>query len=264
MILAQITDLHVTRRGEKLSGLIDTAGYLKKAVARINKLDPQPDALLITGDMVNDGTEAEYEHLRELLAPIAVPIYVIPGNHDDRSALRAAFADHAYLPKEGFLQYVIDAFPVRIIALDTVNPGKGGGMLDKARLLWLEERLHETQGNPTLIMMHHPPFVTGIGFMDAIGLNEGGADFARLVSRFPNIERILCGHVHRAIDARVGSTVAMACPATCHQISLELRANGPEGFTLEPPGFRLHVWNGKQLVTHTAVIGDYPGPYGFG
>src|SRR5947209_6013937 len=98
MILAQISDLHVCRRGEKLSGRVDTAAYLRKAVTRISQLNPLPDALLITGDMVNDGTAEEYEHLRELLAPLTMPMYVIPGNHDSREGMRASFADHAYLP----------------------------------------------------------------------------------------------------------------------------------------------------------------------
>src|SRR3954451_23576679 len=89
-ILAQISDLHIVQHGETLSRIIDTATHLKKAVARINHLTPQPDAVLITGDLTNDGTEEQYQHLRELLAPLKVPFYVIPGNHDDREAMRAA------------------------------------------------------------------------------------------------------------------------------------------------------------------------------
>ena len=263
MILAQISDLHIMRPGEKLSGIVDTAAGLRKAVEKIGQLKPRPDVLLITGDLVESGRTEEYVHLRKLLAPLAMPTYIIPGNHDDRDVLRAVFADHAYLPRDGFLHYVIDALPVTLIALDTVVPKKPGGMLDEARMLWLAARLHETQAKPAIIMMHHPPFATGIRFMDAMGLNTGAAEFARLVARYPNVERILCGHLHRAIEARVGNALAMTCPATCHQIVLALGERGPEAFTLEPPGYRLHYWNGSQLVTHTAAIGDFPGPYSF-
>lgn len=263
MILAQVSDLHITRPGERLSGFVDTAAYLGKAVAQLGRLKPRPDALLITGDLVEGGRTEEYAHLRQLLAPLAMPIYVIPGNHDDRDRLRVAFADHAYLPREGFLHYVIDHLPVTLIALDTVIPKKPGGMLDEARLLWLAARLHETEGKPVMLMMHHPPFATGIGFMDRMGFKEGLADFTRLISRYTNIERILCGHLHRAIESRVGGTLAMTCPATCHQIALDLGPTAPEVFTLEPPSFRLHFWNGHQLVTHTVAIGDFPGPYRF-
>lgn len=263
MILAQISDLHIAPPGVKLSGVVDTADYLQKALRQIGRLKPVPDALLITGDLVDHGRAEEYRRLRELLSPLAMPVYVIPGNHDDRDALRAAFADHAYLPREGFLHYVIDALAVIIIALDTVVPTEAGGALDEARLTWLAARLQETQGKPTIIMMHHPPFPTGIGFMDSCGLLVGAAEFARLVARHANVERILCGHVHRAIEARIGASFAMTCPSTCHQIPLDLTDNGEEAFTLEPPGFRLHRWDGVRIVTHIAAIGDFPGPYPF-
>jgi 3',5'-cyclic AMP phosphodiesterase CpdA len=263
VILAQISDLHIGLPGVKLSGVVDTADYLRKAVRQIGRLAPTPDALLITGDLVDHGHAEEYRRLRELLSPLAMPVYVIPGNHDDRDALRRAFSDHGYLPHAGFLHYVIDTLPVIIIALDTVVPREAGGALDEARLLWLAARLHETQGRPTVIMMHHPPFDTGIGFMDSCGLLVGAAEFARLMAGNANVERILCGHVHRAIEARIGTSIAMTCPSTCHQIPLDLTDNGPEAFTLEPPGFRLHRWDGARIVTHTAAIGDFPGPYPF-
>lgn len=263
MIIAQISDTHIGRPGEKIAAMVDTAACLTRAVAQIGRLDPPPDALLITGDLVNGGTADEYAHLRELLAPLALPTYVIPGNHDDRAALRFAFTDHSYLPGQGFLHYTIDDLPLYLIALDTLVVGADAGALDQTQLDWLAARLSRTQGRPTLIMMHHPPFDTGIGFMDAMGLRDGRAEFIRLVSTYPQVERILCGHVHRAIEARVGGTLAMTCPSTCHQIALDLSGHGPAAFTLEPPGFRLHWWNGRQLVSHTASIGVFSGPYEF-
>jgi len=263
MILAQISDLHILEPGKKLSGMIDTAACLSKAVLCIGRLNPQPDALLITGDLVNVGSIEEYEHLRTLLSPLKMPIYLIPGNHDNRDMLRKVFPKLSYLPTTGALHYTIETLPVRIIALDTTVPGKGSGALDDAALAWLATRLNEAPKKPTLIMMHHPPFATGIEFMDVMGLNDGVDEFARLITSHSNVERILCGHVHRAVEARVGNAVAMICPATCHQIPLALSTEDREGFTLEPPGFRLHLWNGKQLISHSATIGDFPGPYRF-
>jgi 3',5'-cyclic AMP phosphodiesterase CpdA len=111
--------------------------------------------------------------------------------------------------------------------------------------------------------MHHPPFVTGIAHMDKVGLT-GRAEFAAIVARHPHVERVICGHLHRSIQCRVGNTVASTCPAPCHQVALDLRTNGPSAFVLEPPGYQLHTWiEGTGLVTHTAVIGDYDGPYPF-
>jgi Icc protein len=263
MILAQISDLHITQPGKRLSGRVDTAEFLARAVAQLNGLRPAPDAVLITGDLVDGGSPEDYAHLRTLLAPLQMPVYVIPGNHDERENLRHAFADQAYMPRSGFLHYAIEDHPVRILALDSNVPGSPHGTLDEAQLIWLAAKLGEEPVKPTLILVHHPPFSTGIAFMDSVRLFEGSEEFAAIVAQHPQVERVLCGHVHRAIETRWHGTLVMTAPATCHQIPLSLAPDAPEGFNLEPPGYRLHFWDGRQLVTHTASIGDYAGPFPF-
>src|SRR3546814_18425357 len=107
MLCAQITDLHVSLPGALLAGRSDTAGFLDRAVARLNGLDPRPDFVLVTGDLVEGGSEAEYRHLRERLAPPAMPVFLAPGNHDGRAAFRATFAAlHHRSPHEPSLQQV--------------------------------------------------------------------------------------------------------------------------------------------------------------
>ena len=161
MLIAQITDMHIKPPGELLYKRVDTAGFLERAVAHVTALDPRPDIVLATGDLVDGGKPEEYALLRRLLAPLAMPVYLIPGNHDARDAMREVFADHAYLPRTGFLQYTIEDLPVRLIALDTLVPGKGHGELCAERLDWLEARLGESD-RPTILFMHHPPFDCGI------------------------------------------------------------------------------------------------------
>jgi 3',5'-cyclic-AMP phosphodiesterase len=136
MLIAQISDMHVKAPGELLYRRIDTAAYLAQAVAHIMALDPRPDVALATGDLVEAGKPEEYAHLRQLLAPLAMPVHLIPGNHDAREALREVFADHAYLPKSGFLHYTIESYPVRLVALDSLVPGKTHGELCNERLDW--------------------------------------------------------------------------------------------------------------------------------
>src|SRR4051794_12020552 len=153
MIVAQLSDPHIVLPGALLYGRVDTADFLKRAVAALNRLDPPPDIVVITGDLVDKGETAEYEHLRALLAPLAMPVYVIPGNHDAREPLRAAFAGDGYLPRTGFLQYQIEDYPVRLIALDTLIPGEGGGELCAERLAWLDWTLAAAPLLPTLVMM---------------------------------------------------------------------------------------------------------------
>lgn len=258
MIIAQITDMHITTDAGKCQQRYATAEHLARAVAHLNALTPRPDVALATGDLVDAGGMAEYERLRDLLMPLSMPVYLIPGNHDDRANIATVFSDHAYLPENGdFLHYVIDDWPVRLIALDTLVPGKGGGDLCAARLSWLDARLAEPRDKPLLIFMHHPPFATGIQYMDAQGLASTDA-FAALLSRHEPVERIVCGHLHRAITQRFANTVALTAPATAHQLALDLRSDKKRlSAVMEPPGCMLHCWmgDGGGLVSHLSYIG---------
>jgi len=273
MIIAQLSDPHiiapgmlfrapvgVTADGKRVSRDIDTAAHLGRAVAAVNALVPRPDIAVVTGDLVDHGAPEEYDHLQSILAPLAMPVFVIPGNHDARAPLRAAFRDAGYLPRDGFLHYAIDDYPVRLIGLDTLVPDKHFGALCGERLGWVHAALAARPDRPTVILMHHPPFATGIDFMDRDRF-DGAAALAAIIARHPQVERILCGHLHRAIDCRFAGTVAGTAPSTAHQIRLDLSPEARLSFVFEPPGYQLHLWRDGGLVSHTAVLGDWPGPY---
>jgi 3',5'-cyclic AMP phosphodiesterase CpdA len=257
MLIAQISDMHVTPSGELLYKRIDTAGFLARAVAHVMALDPRPDVVIATGDLVDGGAPEEYAHLRRLLAPLSMPVYLIPGNHDSREPLREAFPDHAYLPKSGFLHYTIETLPLRLIALDSLVPGKTHGGLCAEQLDWLAARLEESD-RPTIIVVHHPPFDCGIAPFDEERLNAGSQELADIVRRHPNVERLMCGHVHRPIQLRWAGTMASIAPSTAHQAMLDLRQRSAFSMVLEPPGLALHLWRpGTGLVTHLSYIGTY-------
>jgi ribosomal protein S18 acetylase RimI-like enzyme/Icc-related predicted phosphoesterase len=263
MIIAQISDMHVRRYGQLASGRVDTAWHLARSVEHIMRMTPGPDVVLATGDLVDAGDREEYRHLRDLLSPLSMPVYLIPGNHDDREALVGALGDHAYLPRSGFLHYALEQYPVRLIGLDTLVPGEVGGRMCEERLRWLDERLRDAPDRPTVIFMHHPPFRTGIGHMDRMGL--AGIDaMGEVIRRHPQVERVLCGHLHRPIHVRWCGTVVMTAPSTAHQVVLELREDAPLAFAMEPPAVMLHVWRDDLgLVSHTSYVGEYAGPYPF-
>ena len=269
MILCQISDLHIKAQGKKSYRVVDTAESLRRCVAQVNALAQRPDAVVLTGDLVDFGHPEEYTMLRSLLAPLQMPYYLLPGNHDERAALRAAFPEHTYL-RQGQsgriserIEYVIEQHPVRIVALDTVIPGQSGGALASTTLDWLDQVLAQQPQRPTVIVMHHPPFKTGIGLMDKIGLAEPQA-LAQVVRRHPQVERVLCGHLHRPIQVRFGGTIASTCPGVAHQVMLDLSDEAVSQFVMEPPGFQLHWWNQEVgMVSHTAVIGQFDGPYPF-
>lgn len=263
MLIAQITDTHIKLPGKLAYRKVDTAAMLRRCVDELLQLKPQPDLILLTGDLVDLGRPEEYEHLKSILSPLKQRVIAIPGNHDERNAMRDAFAAGGYLPQTGkFLQFAIDEYPLRILGLDTLIPNQGGGELCAERLNWLDEALRQKPDTPTLVLMHHPPFVTGIGHMDTIGL-QGRDGFTAIVARHPQIELILCGHLHRVIHAMVGGRPAMTCPSPAHQVALDIDPEAPSRFRMEPPGFMLHWWNGSRLVSHQAFIGDYDGPYPF-
>jgi 3',5'-cyclic AMP phosphodiesterase CpdA len=264
MLIAQISDTHIKPEGRLAYRRVDTALFLARAVEHVRALTPAPEVVLITGDLVDAGLEEEYLRLRALLAPLPVPVYVIPGNHDARDPLRRVFGVDGYLPREGpYLHYVVEQYAVRLVGLDTLVPGQGGGRLGPDRLAWLDARLGDAPARPTLVFMHHPPFRTGVEAMDAQALEDGEA-LAAVIRRHPQVEGVTCGHVHRAIHARWSGTVVTTAPSSAHQVHLDLRQPGALAWTLEPPACLLHLWReGTGLVTHTSHIGDFAGPYPF-
>ncbi|RKP52179.1 phosphodiesterase [Trinickia fusca] len=266
MLLAQISDLHIKRPGMLAYRRVDTAAALARCVARLNALVPRPDAVVITGDLVDLGNVDEYRHLQTLLASLAIPYYLLVGNHDERNALREVFADHAYLQGGGeFVQYAVDVGPLRLIALDSQVPRQSAGHLCETRLAWLQAQLDAAREAPVVVALHHPPFVCGIGHMDRLRLGaESSKRFAAILRQYDNVERVICGHVHRPIFTRFGGTIASAVPAPAHQVQLDLREDAPSAFRLEPPAFALHHYTPETgLVTHHAYVDEGDGPYPF-
>jgi 3',5'-cyclic AMP phosphodiesterase CpdA len=266
MLLAQISDLHIKRPGVLAYRRVDTGAYLVRCVAALNALAPRPDAVIITGDLVDQGDPEQYEHLKTLLAPLRIPYFLLVGNHDERSALRTAFPERAELQSGGeFVQYAVDVGVLRVIALDSMVPGQSAGTLCDARLAWLAAQLDAAQDKPIVVALHHPPFVCGIGHMDELRLDPIAADkLSTLVARYPNVERVICGHVHRPMFVRFGGTIASAVPAPAHQVGLDLRDDAPSAFVMEPPAYALHRYDPTTgMVTHHAYVEIADGPYPF-
>ncbi len=263
MHIVHISDLHFLRKGVLSFGKVDTHAHLERCIEAIHAFEPAPDIVLITGDLTNDGDLQTYRALSARLDELCQPYYPIPGNHDDRELIRAAFPAINQLSPAGPLHYAIEDWPVRILALDSSVDGKPYGRLGEAQLDWLSRTLVADRNKPTLVMLHHPPFKTGIGHMDWSMLRDGEA-LGAIVQGHPQVERILCGHVHRAIQTRFAGTIAQIPPGIAHQVKLTLgEGRGP--WNMEPPSFLLHRWNEESgLVTHQVSIGDFEPEGGFG
>ncbi|WP_034914205.1 phosphodiesterase [Erwinia sp. 9145] len=263
-VLAQISDLHVRTAGRLSYRKVDTWRALKTGIDQLNALRPAPDAVVITGDLTDFGKEEEYATVRALLDELTLPWFAIPGNHDARPAFRRAFADKSWMPSEGeFLHWEVNDYPLRLIGLDSTVPEKPWGELCEARAAWLSARLAEETEKPTLLMLHHPPFISGIDHMDRQNLKDADR-LAQILMQAPQVMRVLCGHVHRYMVSQLAGVVVCSAPGTSHQVAADFTPDGPANFVLEPPGMLLHRWHEDQpMVTHYLPIGNYPGPWPF-
>ncbi|MGB3788741.1 MAG: phosphodiesterase [Phormidesmis sp.] len=262
MLLAHISDLHVLEPGKLAYGVVDTTPLVEKAIAHLNTLGP--DLVVITGDLVHNAQIAEYQRLQAMLQPLQMPVYLIPGNHDSRALIREVFSTRAYLPSTDFLQYTVEDYPIRLIMLDTNVPGESRGELDAERLDWLDQQLSQQPKRPTILFMHHPPFITSIDLMDGCGLT-GIRGLETVVQKYDCIQRIGCGHVHRPMQKLWAGTLAYTVPSPVHQVSLDLTGDAKSAtFVMEPPAYQLHLWNEESgLISHTQYINQYDGPYPF-
>jgi 3',5'-cyclic AMP phosphodiesterase CpdA len=264
MLIAQLSDLHVRPQGVLYQGVVDSNAMLAAAIGHVNALDPRPDLVLLSGDLVDCGTDDEYAMLAKLLAALQVPALAIPGNHDEREAFRRAFAGKRWLPASGPIDYVAgDHGAVRIVALDVTLPGLHHGAVSEAGAAWLDSVLAAEPARPTIVMMHQPPFDTGVPYLDLYSCRDGQR-LAAVIARHRQVERIVCGHVHRFMQVRFGGAMLCTAPSTTTAIALRLRPDAEPASHVEPPALLLHQWQpGTGLITHFVPIGIFPGPYPF-
>jgi 3',5'-cyclic-AMP phosphodiesterase len=248
-LLVQLSDLHVRVD----DGDDRAARRLAATVAAVAALDPAPDAVLISGDLVDVASPAAYDRVRELLAPLAAPVHAIPGNHDDRDGLRAAFGS-----ADGSRGRVVARCgALRIVGCDSILPGRDDGRLDDDELTWLDAALGEEPDAPTVVAMHHPPVLTGIRIVDEIGLPEADRHgLARVLERHPQVRLVTCGHSHRTMTGTIASRPLLVCPSTDLQLRLDLHPDSQRGIELtdEPPGFAVHVLLGDELRSYVEPV----------
>jgi 3',5'-cyclic-AMP phosphodiesterase len=266
LLIAQISDLHIKRPGVLAYGEVDTAAALTRCVATLNAFRPRPELVVISGDLADTPVAEEYEHLNRLLAPLEIGFAAVPGNHDSRELMRAALPKGGYAQSSGALNSLHAIGPLDLVLLDSSVPGKPHGELEAPTLAWLDATLALSSTRPALIVLHHPPFVTGIHHMDVQNLRNAGA-LANVLRRHPRARLVAAGHVHRAALTQFFGVPATICPAPNHAVALDLEESFPPSFKVEPPAFHLHTWfSGEQfgdLITHHVPIGDFPGPFPF-
>jgi Icc protein len=266
LLIAQISDLHIKSPGVLAYRHVDTAAALTRCIATLNGFKPRPDFVVISGDLVDTPLAAEYDHLKELLAPLEIQFAAVPGNHDSRELMRAALPALGYAQTSGALNSIRKFGDTDIVLLDSSVPGAAHGELDPTTLTWLDAALGASTTRPALLFLHHPPFLTGITHMDVQNLRNADA-LAALIRKHPRARLVAAGHVHRATLTSFAGIAATICPAPNHAVALDLDAHLPPSFNIEPPAFHLHAWFAGdgfgEIVTHSVPIGSFEGPYPF-
>jgi 3',5'-cyclic AMP phosphodiesterase CpdA len=250
--IGQLTDLHIgfDRANPREGNLI----RLEANLARLLQPGVRPDVLLLTGDLTEHGDDASFARLAAALDGYPIPCWPIPGNHDLRDGLLRTFPQVE--GAGGFVQYALDLPGLRVVMLDTLEDGRHGGGFCEARARWLADQLAQAPNTPTLIAMHHPPFPTGITWMDTRDDEPWVARFAGAIAGHAQIVAITSGHVHRAANTLWRGVPAQVCPSSAPAVALNLlpidpeRPDGRAMITDEPPGLALHCWDGRVLITH--------------
>src|ERR1700761_6576136 len=247
-LLLQISDTHI---GADWQG-IDPEPNLRAVLDAIEALPQRPDALLVTGDLTQNGAPEEYARLREMLAPLGLEPHVIPGNHDRRETLRAAFG----LPGAGeeHVSSAVERGPLRVICLDSIIPGSEAGALDGGRLEWLDEELAADHEAPTVLPPHRPPLLTQVPAFDAIGLADIDREaLGALLARHPQVLRVVAGHVHRPIATELAGRPVLSIPSTYLQSVLDF-ASPRIGMRADPPGYAVHAFREGVLTSHVQTV----------
>lgn len=256
MLIAHISDFHIfADRPETSLVRPDAEAAARKIVADIAGFTPRFDAVCFTGDLADGGSAADYKLLKDILAPITAPVFVVPGNHDRRQTLREAFPDLPFTTA-ATLHYESRVGDVRILALDTLVEGQIAGRLDDGQLDWLRARLAGRHGGLTLILMHHPAFISGISTLDGAALAQGRDAFGDIIRPYSAKLRLLSGHIHRPFQGiwnGVFGAVA-GSPAFQHRLNLDPQAPEPSAID-EPYAYFIHRLDpAGHLSIHTRYV----------
>ena len=230
----------------------------------MNSLPEPPDLVLVTGDLINDGTMREYGHAIDLLDKLDAPWRAITGNHDNAAnAVRALAVGGHLFDTAGYdwaqpCSGVVDLDEVRIVGLNTARPDlPDSGVLDARDLVTAARAFADRPDATKIVALHHPPVAVGLAVMDAMRLAPDSAARLGEVVRSEGVAAVWCGHLHRATMTPWNGAVVMSCPSTSHAIASDLRADAPLTVSNESPGFLVHRFSDGQLSSHVVVIGEF-------
>ncbi|KIC08891.1 hypothetical protein RA19_18270 [Leisingera sp. ANG-M1] len=245
--ILQISDPHILPEGQLFQGSLDTAAALRRLLRGLASLLPRiapVDRIVVSGDLTETGCPAAYAHFSKLMQDSPLPWLAVPGNHDSRTAMRAAFAARDWMPAQGPVNWRQDLPGLTLLGLDTLVEGAAHGALSADSCDWLAEQLGSLNGRPALLFLHHPPMDTGIQAMNEIGLRTPGR-LAELLRAHSGPLQIGCGHIHRVCHSTFAAHPAITAPGVSHSIVLDPDGRSSLSWAPGGTGAILHSFDGR-------------------
>jgi 3',5'-cyclic-AMP phosphodiesterase len=246
-LLVQLSDLHVGGN----EGGKDPVPRLEAVIDAVRSLPNRPDAVLVSGDLTDDGAAENYRVACELLNRLDLPLHVLPGNHDDRGRIREAFE----LPGAGEepVSYSVEVGALRLVLLDSNVPGQDPGRYDAERMAWLDEELSSEPERPTILAVHHTPLATGIPEWDAINLEASDRKaLGEVVARHPQLRTIVGGHLHRVAASALAGCPVLSAPSTYLQVRPNFHRD--EVVWIDSQGFAIHALRDDELSSQVEML----------
>ena len=239
-LICQLSDIHFADDFEKLFNQINTAEQFKKTVNFCNNLNPQPDLYIISGDLIQDKPEY-YKNFINIANRFQRPYYLMMGNHDVRNHLQKIITNKNLIDANGYVNFSLNDYPIKIICLDTVIDNMDEGEITLKTMKWLENELNKDLNKPAIIFMHQPPINIGSQIFDNIKC-KNGEKFLQLTKKYKNIIRIVFGHVHCKFKKKIGSQKLLSCPSASFQIPIS--AQSTDDLQMDNSGYiQLFKWD---------------------
>ena len=258
MKILQLTDLHVNGGGRRAFLRADSLGDLRRTVDYLCAVALQPDITIVTGDVSTDGSRDAYELVRQELSRLDCPVWVLPGNHDQKAAMKEAFGEGCHTALDGVPGLCLDTDAARLLLLDSAEEEVSAGGLSAEQLAWLAAQLAVPQDRPVMLWMHQFPFRSGYRGMDHPFTGE-----EELLALLQGHNAYVCsGHLHAGVTRRQGSVTMMTAPAV--SMLMELRPDTVRFYT-DQSGFALHTVEGGQVTSRLCCVppAESGGPYRF-
>ena len=259
MLIAQITDLHIGFDRNNPHEL--NVRRLNVVIDQLNEMNPKPDLLIVSGDLVENGDDKRaYRHMESLVKRWQGALLWAVGNHDSREGLLEVLPE-VPTDEHGFIQYEAEQGGLRFVVVDTLDPGRHGGMVCELRTKWLRARLREKKEVPTIVVMHHPPVDTGITWMSALPCEEWVQRVEKVIRPAKQVVAVLAGHVHRPIATGFAGKRLVVAASTAPQIALDfedvdpLHPDGRALIIADAPAYAIHYWDGSTLLSHFESAG---------